>query len=181
MLDDLDREDARAAYRAIAMAHPAGLGTVPAEDVRSEPSLDLRAAMALAADRDSIARQYANGFAELFDIALPLLHPGFPLMAKRDSEVVDAALSARVQRLYIELLSRLPDSHIVRKHGEAVAHIVMRAAQAWRGREAPDADPAFAAWDAQLKADAINPGTSADFTAAALFAAGLLAARRTAA
>ena len=182
VLEDLDRDDARAAYRAIALAHPGGLGDATEQDVRDEPSLDLRAAMALAADRDNIARQYANGFAELFDIALPpLLNRGFPLMASADTDAVDASIVGLVQRLYIELLSRLPDSHIVRKHGEAVAHIVMRAAQAWRGRESFDRDPDFAAWDAQLKADGINPGTSADFTVAALFAAGLLEVRRTAA
>jgi len=182
VLERLDHDDARAAYRAIAMAHPGGLGHAPEQDVRDEPSLDLRAAMALASDRDNIARQYADGFAELFDIALaPLLNLGFSLMASDDTDVVDVSIAELVQRLYIELLSRLPDSHIVRKHGEAVAHIVMRAAQAWRGRERLAHDPDFAAWDAQLKADGINPGTSADFTVAALFAAGLLELRRTAA
>ena len=37
-----------------------------------------------------------------------------------------------------------------------------------------DADPAFVAWDLELKAAGLNPGTSADFTVAALFAAGLV-------
>jgi len=37
-----------------------------------------------------------------------------------------------------------------------------------------DADPAFAAWDLELKAAGLNPGTSADFTVAALFVAGLV-------
>ena len=34
--------------------------------------------------------------------------------------------------------------------------------------------PAFAAWDESLKAQGINPGTSADLTVATLMIAGLL-------
>ncbi len=71
VLADLDRDDAAAAFRAITLAQPGGLGDAPAEDVRRPPTLGLREAMALAASRDSIARQYANGFADLFEIALP--------------------------------------------------------------------------------------------------------------
>jgi triphosphoribosyl-dephospho-CoA synthase len=35
-----------------------------------------------------------------------------------------------------------------------------------------DADPEFAAWDVSLKAAGVNPGTSADFTVAALLLSG---------
>lgn len=179
VLAGLDLDDARAAFRAIARANPGGLGSAPAEDVNAPPSLDLRQAMALAASRDSIARQYASGYAELFELALPLWPRGFPPSLSSDETSPDAATTARVQRVYLGLLSRLPDSHIVRKHGDAVAHTVMRAAQGWRVQSdagiAVDAQPAFAEWDATLKAAGINPGTSADLTVATLFIAGLLA------
>jgi triphosphoribosyl-dephospho-CoA synthase len=175
VLAGLDLNDARAAYRAIARANPGGLGHAPAQDVHAPPSIDLRAAMALAAGRDCIARQYANGYADLFEVALPALHPGFTPMPTPVGQGVDARTVAQVQGVYLRLLSRLADSHIVRKHGESVAHIVMRSAQAWRACPAPDADPAFAAWDQSLKADAINPGTSADLTVAAVLIADLLA------
>ena len=56
VLADLDVKDAAAAYRAIARANPGGLGSAPSQDVQQPPSVDLRAAMALAAPRDSIAR-----------------------------------------------------------------------------------------------------------------------------
>jgi triphosphoribosyl-dephospho-CoA synthase len=165
VLADLDRDDAAAAFRAIAMAQPGGLGQAPAEDVRQPPTLGLREAMALAADRDSIARQYANGFADLFDLALPTLRPG---RLSNDA----------VQRIYLELLSRWPDSHIVRKHGEAVAQTVMSAAQRWREQSrtgvALEEMPGFAAWDGELKAAGINPGTTADLTVAALLLAAIL-------
>jgi triphosphoribosyl-dephospho-CoA synthase len=69
----------------------------------------------------------------------------------------------------------MPDSHIVRKHGGAVAQNVMSAAQAWRRIGSTGADPDFTAWDESLKGSGINPGTSADLTVATLLIAGLLA------
>jgi len=174
VLNELDMSDAIATYRAIARANPGGLGDAPAEDVRAVPSVGLRAAMALAADRDLIARQYRDGYADLFERALPRLPSVFSPMPQRP---VDPATTAAVQELYLSLLSVFPDSHIVRKHGEPVAQNVMAAAQGFVRRAAQagslDADPAFIAWDSKLKACAVNPGTTADFTVAALMVAGL--------
>lgn len=173
VLRGLDLADAQAAFRAIARARPGGLGEAPQQDVRRPPSVDLRAAMALAAPRDSIARQYRDGYPELFERGLPALGGGFSPMASGPEP------AAAVQRLYLALLAAVADSHIVRIHGEAVAHTVMAAAQPWllraRAGELLDADPAFAAWDEALKAERINPGTTADLTVATLWAAGLLA------
>ena len=180
VLADLDVADARAAYRAIARARPGGLGSAPAEDVHDAPSMNLRAAMALAADRDSIARQYRDGYAELFELGLPPLAPDLLGVPVDPDESVTPAVTSAVQRVYLAFLARLPDSHIVRKHGAALAHSVMRAAQPWQARAQAgvpvDADPGFAAWDLELKAAGLNPGTSADLTVAALFVAAFLAA-----
>jgi triphosphoribosyl-dephospho-CoA synthase len=167
VLSALDLADARAAYRAIATANPAGLGHAAEADVRSVPQIGLREAMALAAQRDLIARQYANGFADVFDALHGDVASGF---------VLARATAADVQRVYLGWLSRHPDSHIVRKHGVAVAHTVMTSAQAWAAHPAPDSAPAFAAWDESLKAAGINPGTSADLTVATLWIAGVLPA-----
>ena len=175
VLADLDLADAQAAYRAIARVNPGGLGHAPAQDVRAAPSVDLRAAMALAAPRDNIAAQYANDYADLFELALPALQPGFTPMRVIADGVADVDTAACVQRVYLLLLGKLADSHIVRKHGEPVAQTVMRSAQGWLATAAPEQDPAFAAWDESLKARGINPGTSADLTVAALLLAALLA------
>jgi triphosphoribosyl-dephospho-CoA synthase len=51
VLEGLDVEDARAAYRAIALARPGGLGTVARHDVAEPARIGLREAMALAAPR----------------------------------------------------------------------------------------------------------------------------------
>jgi triphosphoribosyl-dephospho-CoA synthase len=167
VLAALDVADAQAAYRAIAMAHPAGLGHVAQADVHAVPQIGLREAMTLAAPRDLIARQYANGFTEVFDATQRDHASGFLLAEAR---------AADVQRVFLAWLSRHPDSHIVRKHGEAVAHSVMSAAQVWFAHLAPGSDPAFAEWDESLKADGVNPGTSADLTVATLWLAGVLPA-----
>jgi len=183
VLAGLNLEDARCAFRAIALANPGGLGSAAEQDVRAAPSVDLRSAMRLAAGHDSIARFYAEGYAELFERAEPLLDAGFPgYPGFQGGSVGDGAPfglpgkadAARVQRVFIDFLASRPDSHIVRKHGEAAAHIVMVTAQAWRAHGALEADPGFIEWDESLKARRINPGTSADLTVAALLLAGLL-------
>jgi triphosphoribosyl-dephospho-CoA synthase len=157
VLERLDVLDAAAAFRAIALANPGGLGSVPSQDVHSPPQAGLREAMALAAGRDSIARQYANGYADVFETGLPLLRR--------------AITPATVLQVYLAYLSRWPDSHIVRKHGEAPAHSVMSAAQGFATLDDPANGPAVAAWDESLKARGLNPGTSADLTVATLMVA----------
>jgi triphosphoribosyl-dephospho-CoA synthase len=161
----LDVEDARAAYRAIALASPGGLGAAPQQDVRDEPSVDLRSAMQLAADRDDIARQYANGYAEVFQVGVPQFDrwPRSPALAMLAAWL--ALLAARV------------DSHIVRKHGPALAHSVTEEADrrlaAWSSTGQAPADEDLAQWDARLKSAGINPGTTADLAVAAAFAAAI--------
>ena len=184
-LAELDLADAQATFRAIARANPGGLGAAPDQDVRLPPRVDLRAAMALAAHRDSVARQYRDAYADLFDLGLAALGKGFSPMETLVDGQPDTLTTAAVQRLYLTLLARFADSHIVRIHGQAMAHTVMKAAQGWARRlqhDGPlDLDPDFAAWDASLKADRINPGTTADLTVAALLIAGLTSPSRPAA
>ncbi len=157
--------DARAAYRGIALAGPGGLGRAAEQDVAGPPSVDLRAAMALAADRDSVARQYAAGYVDIFGTGLGAL------TAPRRT------LAAAVQGVFLAFLAAWPDSHIVRKLGKAVAQTVTADARRWRRALLADAaageGKGFAAWDESLKAAGINPGTSADLTVATLFAAAL--------
>ncbi|RZU02724.1 triphosphoribosyl-dephospho-CoA synthase [Rivibacter subsaxonicus] len=162
VLADLDVKDARSAYRAIALARPAGLGRAPQADVAEPPQIGLRAAMALAAGHDRIARQYRDGGAELFDLGLSACRSG-------------AAAERSVLPVYLGFLASAPDSHIVRKQGPAAAQAVTDEAVPWQARAAggePLADdPALAAWDESLKARGLNPGTSADLTVATLLLA----------
>jgi triphosphoribosyl-dephospho-CoA synthase len=165
-LDRLDIEDARLAFRAIALAAPGGLGTAPRHDVHEPASVNLREAMAEAAGRDSIARQYVSGFADVFELGLPLLESALA----RAAEAKWATLA-----IYLGFLAAFPDSHVAREHGPAVAEEVRAQAQTFRARLPADLDMShlladLMMWDTALKNRGINPGTSADLTVATLFA-----------
>src|SRR5437763_636089 len=60
VLEHLNATDARLVYEAIRLAKPGGLGRVSEADVAGDPPTDLLDAMRAAADRDLVARQYAN-------------------------------------------------------------------------------------------------------------------------
>lgn len=158
VLDGLTLDDARLAYRAIRLATPGGLGSSGEQDVADEPTVTLLDAMRLAADRDAIARQYANGFAEVFDVALPRL---------REALADGLRLEAAIVRMHVGVLADFPDTLIARKRGRAVAEEASRMASgALRSGSTGDLD-------AYLRADghARNPGATADLVAAGLFAA----------
>lgn len=172
VLARLTVDDARDAYRAIALANPGGLGDAPEQSVHDAPTVDLRAAMQLAAQRDSIARQYANGFADIFETGLAAV-----------DEMPAEAPRLVTLNVFLTFLASHPDSHIVRKHGMALAQSVTLAARAqhgrWRAAATQTQDQSalrdLYAWDTELKSRGINPGTSADLTVATLFVAGRLA------
>jgi triphosphoribosyl-dephospho-CoA synthase len=178
VLQSLDVDDARAAYRAIALAQPGGLGRAPEQDVAAAPTVGLREAMALAAHRDRIAWQYAHGYPDVLDFGLPVFVAAYAAGNARGLPV-ELAAGRAMQATFLEFAAGLPDSHIVRKHGDALAQCVMQEAAQWRERarngEDLDADPAFARWDEDLKARGINPGTSADLCVAVALASALTA------
>lgn len=163
VLDRLTVADAEAAYRAIAAANPGGLGLAEEHDVRDAPKVDLREAMAVAAGRDRIALQYVNGFEDVF--AAALAYGQKP--AGREA----------VEDVYLGLLSLFPDSHVARKFGRTAAEKLRAEAEAFSaGLDArPDRERALDAFDLHLKAQGLNPGTTADLTVAAVFAAELTA------
>src|SRR5262249_33967910 len=76
VLARLDVTDARLVYDAIRLARPGGLGRVDEQDVNAEPTKTLRKVMALAAERDLVARQYSNGFTDVFDDVVPAIKDG---------------------------------------------------------------------------------------------------------
>lgn len=166
VLDDLDTADADLAFRAIVRASPAGLGRVAENDVTEPARVTLRHAMADAADRDRVARQYVTGFADIFDVGLARLEAA---AARAWSD------NCTTCAIYLRFLAAFPDSHIVRKYGTAVAEGVQKSAACYEAMLQSPWDPArlteeLLAWDTALKARNINPGTSADLTVATLFA-----------
>ena len=152
VLAGLTVEDAALAYRAIRLARPGGLGrSESGQDVVDEPTVTLASAMRLAADRDLVARQYANGYADIFDRLLPAL-----AASVRSSLPLETAIIAA----FLGFLAETPDTLIVRKRGEATGAEVSRKAaevlaSGWPGNPGP-----LLSFDGWLRADghARNPG-----------------------
>lgn len=158
-------DDAVQAYAAIRLAHPGGLGRAAEEDVSAAPTVTLREAMALAAARDGVAREYATDFQQTFEVGAPALR------AARHAGLCwpDAAVEC-----YLDLLAQRPDTHIARKLGPAEAARISARAAAVRGLGATrtgEGRAAIAAFDLELRdaRNTRNPGTTADLTCAALF------------
>jgi triphosphoribosyl-dephospho-CoA synthase len=175
VLQALDVDDAAEAFAAIRQANPAGLGKHADYDVAQPPppGMSLLTAMQAAAHRDLIASEYATGFAITRKACRTLAR----LRAGGAAETLVAT------SLYMSLLADHLDSHIVRKHGAAAAGEVQARADAlWSslawGAEKTEIDPGdFArlmAFDADLKAKGLNPGTTADLVVTALFASDLI-------
>lgn len=165
VLEQLDVADARAAYEAIRLAAAGGLGRVPDQDIREEPTKNLRAIMALAAERDLIARQYTNDFHEV-------LHDGVPAVCRGLEQT--RCLEDAIIYGYLHLLASYPDSLIVRKRGPAEAAEVSRRArsvleQGWpKGAESRQALTDLDRW-LREEGHRRNPGTTADLVTACLF------------
>jgi triphosphoribosyl-dephospho-CoA synthase len=157
--------DAREVYAAIRRARPGGLGEVQAEDVAGTPTVSLREAMALAAERDAIAREYVTNFALTFEAGVPAI-----LAARREG----LTWSDTVVEAYLALLDAAPDTHVARKLGFAEAADISREAREVLragGTRSAEGRQALRLLDTRLRDqhNRRNPGTTADLTCAALF------------
>ncbi|MEI6239616.1 MAG: triphosphoribosyl-dephospho-CoA synthase [Planctomycetia bacterium] len=168
--------DARDCWRAIAVARPGGMGARDRWDLAAEPPPDLLAAMRAAAGHDQIARLWAHGYHPLFS----------GLVADLDRDVsAGHDLDDAIVRGFLRQLAREPDSLIARKHGPVVAAAVSDRARAviergsadwraatrlleedlWEGRGLVGYEPP----PGGTRPGTINPGTTADLVAAALY------------
>ncbi|WP_224335078.1 triphosphoribosyl-dephospho-CoA synthase [Haloprofundus halobius] len=127
-----------------------GSEAVPALESRG---LTLYDVMELSADRDGNAREWTGGFRRTFAAA--------DAICDDDGPVPD-----RAARAFLDLLADEPDTLVTTQHGGDVAAAVSKWADDARGDEAAAERLAEA-----LVAEGVNPGTTADITAAALFVA----------
>ncbi len=167
VLRALTVDDARDAYAAIRLAGAGGLDEPVEHDVRDEPRLTLREAMAAAAQRDAVASEYVTDYAVTFELGLPALAAALDDGLRPLDAIVELAL---------RILAAVPDTLIARKRGaDAAGRVSAGARQVLtaggvrnaRGRTALDD------FDASLRHDgnALNPGTTADLVTAVLFVA----------
>ncbi|HEX3273717.1 MAG TPA: triphosphoribosyl-dephospho-CoA synthase [Gemmatimonadales bacterium] len=157
--------DAAETYAAIRQARPGGLGSAVREDVAASPSVTLQQAMALAADRDSIAREYTTDFSTTFEVGAPAL---------RQARAAGLGWSEATVETYLRVLAERPDTHIARKLGTGAAGEVSRRAREVQAAGATRTEAgrrALTALDVELRSatNARNPGATADLTCAALF------------
>jgi RimK family alpha-L-glutamate ligase len=155
--------DSARIFEAIRRSSPGGLGKADRHDVRDAPTLPIPEIMKFAADRDTIARQYASDFADLFDVGVPGLLEG---MARYHR------LEPAIRHAQLVWMSRFPDSLIARKLG------IETATEAGRRATAVLTDGGvnsieYQEFDALLREEghARNPGTTADLICASLYVA----------
>lgn len=166
VLDTTTIEDADFVYRAIRLASPGGLGDVPDQDVKSSPKVTLVEAMCMASGRDRIAYQYANCYADVFDLAIPSYHMALTRWGNKEWAAV---------AVFARLLQRIPDSHVERKFGTRFTRMVTdrmtMVDQALSNTARPEhVLPLLRDVDVEFKSAGINPGTTADLTVACLLA-----------
>jgi triphosphoribosyl-dephospho-CoA synthase len=167
VLRALTVDDARDAYAAIRLAGAGGLDEPVEHDVRDEPRVTLREAMAAGAQRDTIAREYVTDHAVTFELGLPVLADAMSDGLRPRDAIVELAL---------RLLAAVPDTLIARKRGADVAGRVAAGARqvlTAGGVRSDRGRTALAGFDASLRQDgnALNPGTTADLVTAVLFVA----------
>jgi triphosphoribosyl-dephospho-CoA synthase len=127
-----------------------GAEAVPTLESRG---LTLADVMALSADRDTNAREWAGGFPRTFEAAESILADDGPILD-------------RAARAFLDLLADEPDTLVATQHGDEVAREVSERAAA----VGHDLDAAEELAESFV-AEGINPGTTADQTASALYVA----------
>lgn len=168
VLDKATLNDAQLVYRAINLASPGGLGNAVEGDVKNtENPLPLLEAMAQASKWDSIAKEYVTNFSITFSLTLPVL------LKQRDNT---QDLLQAITQTQLVTLAELPDTLIARKVGNLKAEEVSRMARQVLkagGVYNTYGMKAYEAFDFALRKDGnrLNPGTTADLLAAAIFVA----------
>ncbi|MFN0197758.1 MAG: triphosphoribosyl-dephospho-CoA synthase [Planctomycetaceae bacterium] len=167
ILRGLTRDDAVWVYRAIRLAQPGGLGEASTGDVHNEPPGTLFEMMQLAASRDSIAREYAEGYPLILEVTRTHWRESAPFTEHWEASIIE---------LQLKIMAAHPDSLIGRKCGQETAELAStKARQVLQagGSRTDEGRTLLTEFDRWLREDGNrrNPGTTADLIAGALFAA----------
>jgi triphosphoribosyl-dephospho-CoA synthase len=164
-------EDAVPLYDAIDVAKPSGLGGAPDLDVNDpaskkrilEENVSLYEVFKIAAGYDDVCSEWVNNYPITFDLAYPYL--------MRQLEQGD--LNTAIVHTFLKVLSEHPDSFIARKVGVKRAQEISLDAKKILesgGAETSKGQTSVLEFDRKLResGNLLNPGTTADLTAAAL-------------
>ena len=149
-------------FKAIALTSPGGLGVSEKYDVNKLPKTSLYKAMEYSKKRDLIAKQYCNGFQDIFNTGVPAYKKFYNKWGK-----VNWALTG----VYLTFLKKFNDSHITRNKGNKIATSVKKEAKKYyfflkRNKNLTKIKKELLIFDKKLKSKEINPGTIADLTVA---------------
>jgi len=164
-------EDAVHLYEAIDVAKPSGLGGAPDLDVNDPASktrilkenVSLYEVFKIAAGYDDICSEWVNNYPITFDLAYPYLL----------KQLKRGDLNTAIVHTFLKVLSEHPDTFIARKVGaEKAREISLDAKKILElgGVETSEGRKSILELDRKLRVSGnlLNPGTTADITAAAL-------------
>lgn len=166
-------EDTIKLFKAISLANPGGLGTVKDFDIKNttpeslrKNNINLYDIFKISAGRDSIAKEYITQFQITFEIGYPF----FKQIFKKTGDI-----NISIVHTYLKILGEVPDTLIARKFGSATAKEVSLQAKYILnkgGLLTKQSEELLWNFDSELRSEKkINPGTSADLTAAAIMVA----------
>jgi len=175
VLKNTTPQDAIELYNAMTVAKPGGLGHSPSLDVTDssskseilEKQMTLLDIFRISADWDGISREWATNFEITFSIG----YPAFSNIIKETNDVNIATVHT-----YLTILSSIQDTLIRRKAGQGAAESVSKKAGIVLksgGLLSEKGTDLLWKLDEQLskKKGLLNPGTTADLTAASIMVA----------
>ena len=149
---------------AINLSSPGGLGRSEMYDVSTNPSISIKQMMDYSAKYDRISYQFSHNYSDILDFIIPKL-----IILNEKHNSLDISLSI----LFIEILAKIPDSHISRKYGDKIAKKTSNNASDLLKILDRENSPDCLAnelndLDYKYKKKGINPGTTADLLVASL-------------
>jgi triphosphoribosyl-dephospho-CoA synthase len=175
VLEGMDFHDTIWYYKAVNLAKPKGLLPVKKYDVFDkstqkkveEDKVSIKQWMDVGKGYNSISYEYVTDYELTFELGLPYI-----TSLRASDEPIN--LDELVLMLYLKFLSEHLDSLVIGKFDEETAKMVTEDAKkilALHESRDPHAQAATLEFQEKLNAKSINPGTTADLTAAALFVA----------
>ena len=148
----------------INLAKPGGLGKSMKYDTKSLPKINLMKIMQYSSKYDRISYQYAHKFTDIFDFIVPCIK-----FHRKYSRSYEHSLALT----FLEILSKIPDSHISRKFGDKISKKTSNEANDLLKILDKDdswdlASKHLKSLDYEYKKKGINPGTTADLLVAGL-------------
>ena len=149
---------------AINISSPGGLGKSTFYDTNSLPEVSIQEIMGYSAKYDRISYQYSNNYIDIFDFIIPRL-----VFLNKKHGSLDISLSL----MFIEILAKIPDSHISRKLGEKISKKTSNHANDLLKILDKESSHEYLTnqlnkLDYEYKKKGINPGTTADLLLASL-------------